>query len=104
MLKQPPAPVAPEQAQRLVQATPIQVGIQIAQTRRQAPPHLSVGGRMVSPREPPPAVPESEDRIELLDQLSHETVTAQRADGHRVARGGLARHLKDRERDIQAAA
>jgi hypothetical protein len=50
-----------------------------------------------------PAVAQAEQRVELLDELGRDEPPAHRADAHRVSRRRLARHLEDRERDVEAA-
>ena len=61
--------VADEQSQHLVEPPPIKVRIEIAQARRQAAPHLTVRRRVLTAGQPPPAVPQPEQRVELLNQL-----------------------------------
>jgi len=49
-----------EQSQGLIQAPPVQIRIEIAQAGRKAPAHLAIGGGVLSPRQPPPAVTKTE--------------------------------------------
>lgn len=90
-----------EQAKGLVQATPVEVRVQITQTRRQAAAHLPVGRRVLAAGQPAPAVTKPKQRIELLDQLASQTRTAQRADVDRVPGGRLAAYLEDRKSDVE---
>ena len=50
------------------------------------------------------AMPEPEERVELLDQLGGGRSPPHRPDAHGVPRGGLGGDLENRERDVQAAA
>ena len=93
-----------EQAERLVEPLAVEVGIEVAQARRQAAPHLPVGRRVRPARQRPPAVAQAEQRVELLDQLGGRRPAAHRADADRVPGGRLARDLEDRERDVEPAA
>ena len=96
--------LAGEQAQRGVEALAVQVGVEVAQARRQAATHLAVGRGMVAARQRAPAVAQAEQRVELLDELGRRGAPAQRPDGHAVPDGRLGRDLEDRERDVEAAA
>ena len=102
--QRPGAVAAGEQPERGVQALAVEVRVEVAQARREAAAHLPVDGGMLAPRQRPAAVAQAEERVELLDQLGGGRPPAQRADGHRVPRGGLAGDLEDRERDVEAAA
>ena len=90
--------------QHLVEPASIQVRVEVAQARRQAAPHLAVGGWMVAPRQPPAAVAQAEQRVELLHQLERQPPTPHRSDRDRVARRGVAADLEDRKRDVEPAA
>ena len=59
---------------------------------------------MLAARQRAAAVAQPEQRVELLDELGRRRAAAHRADADGVARGGLARDLEDRERDVQPAA
>ena len=58
---------------------------------------------MLAARKPPPAVPQAEQRVQLLDELLRETPPPQRADRDRMARGRLGRDLQNRKRDVEPA-
>src|SRR3712207_7295231 len=45
-----------EQPQRPVEALPVDVGVEVAEARREAPAHLPVGARPRAPRQRPSAV------------------------------------------------
>ena len=74
-----------EQPQHLVEPPPVEVGVEVAQARRQAAPHLPVRRRVLTARQPPPAVAQPEQRVELLDQLERQPPAPQRTDRDRVA-------------------
>ena len=73
------AVLAREQAERRVEALAVEVGVEVAQARRQAAAHLAVGRGMVAARQPAPAVAQAEQRVELLDELGRGGAAAQRA-------------------------
>ena len=87
-----------------VEPLAVEVRVQVVQARRQAAAHLPVGRRVLAARQRAPAVAQAEQRVELLDQLGGGRPPAHRADADRVAGGGLARDLEDRERDVEPAA
>src|SRR4051794_7838821 len=95
-----PAVAADEQLQRLVEALPVEVRVEVVQARREAAAHLPVGARVLAAGQRAPAVAQPEQRVELLDQLGRRGAAADRPDADGVARGGLARDLEDRERDV----
>ena len=93
-----------EQAEHLVEAAAIQVGIEITQARRQAAAHLAVGRGVVAAGQPPAAVAQPEQRVELLDELERQPPTPHRPDRDRVPGGRIRGHLEDRKRDVETAA
>ena len=93
-----------EQPERLVEPAPVQVRIEVSETRRQAAPHLPVRRRMLAEHESTAAMAKSEQRVELLDELVREPPAPQRPDRDGVAGRRVGRHLEDRERDVEAAA
>ena len=96
--------LAQEEGQDLVQAPPVEIGVQVPQARRQAASHLAVGRGVLAPGQPPPAVAQAEQGVELLDQLERQPPAPDRPDGDSVAGRRIGGHLQDRERDVQAAA
>ena len=58
-----------EDRKRGVEPAAIEVRVQVAEARRQAAAHLAVGRRMGAARQPPSAVAQAEERVELLHQL-----------------------------------
>ena len=98
------AVAADEQRQRRVQALAVEVRIEVVQAGREAAAHLPVRRGVLAARQRAPAVAQPEQRVELLDQLGRGRPPPHRADADRVAGGGLARDLEDRERDVQPAA
>ena len=93
-----------EEAERPVEPLAVEVGVQVAEAGRQAAAHLPVGGRVRARVQGAAAVAQPEQRVELLDQLGRGGAPADGADADRVAGGGLARDLEDRERDVEPAA
>ena len=96
--------LAGEEGQRLVEAAAVEVGVEIAQARRQAAPHLPVGAGPVAPRQLARAVAQPEERVELLEQLDRRRAPAQRADADPATGSGRGGHLEHREGDVQTAA
>ena len=93
-----------EEAERPVEPLAVEVGVEVAEAGRQAAAHLPVGGRVRARVQRAAAVAQPEQRVELLDQLGGGGAPADGADADRVAGGGLARDLEDRERDVEPAA
>ena len=93
-----------EQPQRLVQPAAVEIGIEVAQARRQATAHLAVGRRVLAPGQPAAAVAQAEQRVELLHELERRPPAADRPDRDRVPGGRLGRDLEDRIGDVEPAA
>src|SRR5205823_4360331 len=90
--------------ERLVESSPVEVRVEIAQTRRQAAAHLPVRGWVLAEPQCPSAMPQTEQRVELFDELPGSCPAAYRADVDRVSWRGVGRHLQHGERDVQPAA
>ena len=91
-------------AQRGVEPLAVEVGVEVAQARRQAAAHLPVGRGVLAPREPRAAVAQPEQRVELLDELGGAARPRTGPTQTACPRGGLARDLEDREGDVEPAA
>ena len=63
----PPSPPPVNSAERRVEPAAVEVGVEVAQARRQAAAHLPVGRRVVAARQLAAAVAQAEQRVELLD-------------------------------------